>query len=317
MNSVAARPVFFPSFSATSVDKVALEERAAQLGKRSIKKATKVQGIRLAISMCDLTTLEGKDSPGKIRQMCAKARRPDPEDATVPSVAAVCVYPDLVEIARLALLGSTVKVASVATAFPSGRSPLAVKLSDVRRAVAAGADEIDMVIDRGAFLSGRYGQVFDEIVATKEACQRPDGSSGNLSGAAHLKVILETGELETYDNVRRASDLAIAAGADFIKTSTGKVTPAATPPVTLCMLEAIRDHWLETGVKIGMKPAGGIRTSKQALHYLVIVKETLGADWLTPDLFRFGVSSLLNDLLMQLRKEQTGRYRSDEEFTKD
>ena len=317
MNLAASTPVFVPPFAGTPVDKVALEERAAQLGKRSIKKAAKVQGIRLAISMCDLTTLEGKDSPGKIRQMCAKARRPDPEDPTVPSVAAVCVYPDLVEIARLALLGSAVKVASVATAFPSGRSPLAVKLADVRRAVAAGADEIDMVIDRGAFLSGRYRQVFDEIVATKEACQRLDGSSGNPSGAAHLKVILETGELETYDNVRRASDLAIAAGADFIKTSTGKVSPAATPAVTLCMLEAIREHWLETGVKIGMKPAGGIRTSKQALHYLVIVKETLGADWLTPDLFRFGASSLVNDLLMQLRKEQTGRYRSEEEFTKD
>jgi deoxyribose-phosphate aldolase len=289
-----------------TVDQVALEERAAALGKRSIKKATKVAGIRLAISMCDLTTLEGKDSPGKVRQMCAKARRPEPEDPTVPSVAAVCVYPDLVEIAKRELEGSTVKVASVSTAFPSGRSPLAVKLSDVRRAVAAGADEIDMVIDRGAFLSGRYRQVFDEITATKEA-----------SGEAHLKVILETGELETYDNVRKASDLAMAAGADFIKTSTGKVQPAATPPVTLAMLEAIRDFWFETGKKIGMKPAGGIRTSKQALHYLVLVKETLGADWLTPDLFRFGASSLVNDLLMQLEKEKTGRYRSDEEFTKD
>jgi deoxyribose-phosphate aldolase len=289
-----------------TVDQVALEERAAALGKRSIKKATKVAGIRLAISMCDLTTLEGKDSPGKVRQMCAKARRPEPEDSTVPSVAAVCVYPDLVEIAKRELEGSTVKVASVSTAFPSGRSPLAVKLSDVRRAVAAGADEIDMVIDRGAFLSGRYRQVFDEITATKEA-----------SGEAHLKVILETGELETYDNVRKASDLAMAAGADFIKTSTGKVQPAATPPVTLAMLEAIRDFWFETGKKIGMKPAGGIRTSKQALHYLVLVKETLGADWLTPDLFRFGASSLVNDLLMQLEKEKTGRYRSDEEFTKD
>jgi deoxyribose-phosphate aldolase len=294
-----------------TVDKVAIEERAAALGKRSIKKEAKVAGIRLAISMCDLTTLEGKDSPGKVRQMCAKAVRPDPEDPSVPSVAAVCVYPDLVAEARRALAGSGVKVASVSTAFPSGRSPLPVKLSEVRRAVAAGADEIDMVIDRGAFLAGAYRRVFGEIVATKAACARPDGS------AAHLKVILETGELETYDNVRRASDLAIAAGADFIKTSTGKVQPAATPAVTLCMLEAIRDHWLETGVKIGMKPAGGIRTSKQALHYLVLVKETLGADWLTPDLFRFGVSSLLNDLLMQLRKEKTGRYRAEEEFTKD
>ncbi len=306
---VDARPlplVFpFPGRSVT-VDQVALEERSAALGKRSIKKATKVFGIRLAISMCDLTTLEGKDSPGKIRQMCAKAVRPDPTDLSVPPVAAVCVYPDLVSIAKRALLGSTVKIASVATAFPSGRSPLSLKLTDVKRAVSAGADEIDMVIDRGAFLAGDLRKVFDEIAAVKDACRD-----------AHLKVILETGELETYDNVRRASDLAIAAGADFIKTSTGKVQPAATPPVTLCMLEAIRDHWLATGVKIGMKPAGGIRTSKQALHYLVLVKETLGADWLTPDLFRFGASSLVNDCLMQLKKEETGRYRSEEEFTKD
>jgi len=294
-----------------TVDKVALEERAAALGKRSIKKEAKVAGLRLAISLCDLTTLEGKDSPGKIRQMCAKAVRPDPEDPSIPSVAAVCVYSDLVETAKRALAGSGVKVASVSTAFPSGRSPLPVKLADVRRAVAAGADEIDMVIDRGAFLAGDTRLVFDEIVATREACARRDGS------AARLKVILETGELETYDNVRRASDLAIAAGADFIKTSTGKVSPAATPPVTLCMLEAIRDHWLATGAKVGMKPAGGIRTAKQALHYLVLVKETLGADWLTPDLFRFGASSLVNDLLMQLRKEASGRYRSEEEFTKD
>ncbi|HTS01153.1 MAG TPA: deoxyribose-phosphate aldolase [Thermoanaerobaculia bacterium] len=288
------------------MDQVALEERAASLGKRSIKKATKVAGLRLAISMCDLTTLEGKDSPGKVRQMCAKAVRPDPTDLSVPPVAAVCVYPDLVATAKRALSGSTVKVASVATAFPSGRAPLPVKLADVKRAVSAGADEIDMVIDRGAFLAGDLRKVFDEIAAVKAACRE-----------AHLKVILETGELETYDNVRRASDLAIAAGADFIKTSTGKVQPAATPPVTLCMLEAIRDHWLATGVKIGMKPAGGIRTSKQALHYLVLVKETLGAAWLTPDLFRFGASSLVNDCLMQLKKEETGRYRSEEEFTKD
>lgn len=288
------------------VDQVALEERAAALGKRSIKKAAKLAGLRLAISMCDLTTLEGKDSPGKVRQLCAKARRPDPEDPSVPSVAAVCVYPDLVRVAKRALAGSGVKVASVSTAFPSGRSPFPVKLADVRRALAAGADEIDMVIDRGAFLAGDVRKVAGEIVAVKEAC-----------GKTRLKVILETGELETYDNVRRASDLAMAAGADFIKTSTGKVSPAATPAVALCMLEAIRDHWLETGVKTGMKPAGGIRTAKQALHYLVLVKETLGADWLTPDLFRFGASSLVNDLLMQLRKEQTGRYRSEEEFTKD
>jgi len=309
--STAVAPVFPGAVRSPAVDQVALEERAASLGKRSIKKETKVAGIRLAISMCDLTTLEGKDSPGKIRQICAKAIRPDPEDPSIPAVAAVCVYSDLVAEAKRALALSGVKVASVGAAFPSGRSPLPVRLADVRRAIAAGADEIDMVIDRGAFLAGDYRHVFDGIVATKDACVRPDGS------AARLKVILETGELETYDNVRRASDLAIAAGADFIKTSTGKVAPAATPAVTLCMLEAIRDHWLETGVKIGMKPAGGIRSSKQALHYLVLVKETLGADWLTPDLFRFGASSLLNDLLMQLKKEASGRYRSEEEFTKD
>ncbi len=314
--SGAVRPVDPGDLRSPTVDKVAIEERAASLGKRSIKKAAKVAGIRLAISMCDLTTLEGKDSPGKVRQICAKAIRPDPGDPSVPSVAAVCVYPDLVAAAKGALAGSGVKVASVSTAFPSGRSPLAVKLSDVRRAVAAGADEIDMVIDRGAFLAGNLRQVFDEIVAVKSACQRPATPRG-AGRAARLKVILETGELETYDNVRRASDLAIGAGADFIKTSTGKVQPAATPAVTLCMLEAIRDHWLATGVKIGMKPAGGIRTSKQALHYLVLVKETLGADWLTPDLFRFGASSLVNDLLMQLRKERTGRYQSEEDFTKD
>jgi deoxyribose-phosphate aldolase len=308
---VGAAPVLAGLPPSPAVDKVALEERAAALGKRSIKKGAKVAGLRLAISMCDLTTLEGKDSPGKVRQLCAKARRPDPEDPSVPSVAAVCVYPDLVRVAKRALAGSGVRVASVSTAFPSGRSPLPVKLADVRRAAAAGADEIDMVIDRGAFLSGAYRRVFDEIVATKEACARRDGTR------ARLKVILETGELETYDNARRASDLAMAAGADFVKTSTGKVSPAATPAVTLCMLEAIRDHWLETGRKVGMKPAGGLRTAKQALHYLVLVKETLGADWLTPDLFRFGASSLLNDLLMQLRKESTGRYQSDEDFTKD
>ena len=294
-----------------TVDKVALEERAQALGKRSIKKEAKVAGLRLAISMCDLTTLEGKDSPARVRQLCAKAIRPDPSDPSIPSVAAVCVYSDLVAAAKRALAGTGVKVASVSTAFPSGRSPLPVKLADVRRAVAAGADEIDMVIDRGAFLAGDLRLVFGEIVATKEACVRRDGS------AARLKVILETGELQTYDNVRRASDLAIAAGADFIKTSTGKVSPAATPSVTLCMLEAIRDHWFATGAKVGMKPAGGIRTAKQALHYLVLVKETLGAGWLTPDLFRFGASSLVNDLLMQLKKEETGRYQTEEDFTRD
>ena len=288
------------------VDQVGVEERAASLGKRSIKKQAKQAGIRLAISMIDLTTLEGKDSEGKVRQLCQKARHPLPGDASVPHVAAICVYPTLVATAREALRGSGVKVASVATGFPAGLVPLEAKLADTRRAVEAGADEIDMVIDRGAFLSGDYDKVFDEILRVKEAC-----------GRAHLKVILETGELETYDNVRKASHLAMAAGADFIKTSTGKVVPAATPPVVLVMLEAIRDHYLETGRRIGMKPAGGIKTSKQALHLLVLVKETLGDAWLTPDLFRIGASTLTNDLLMQLAKEATGRYQGEDYFTKD
>jgi deoxyribose-phosphate aldolase len=288
------------------VDQVGIEERAASLAKRSIKKAAKRAGIRLAMSMLDLTTLEGKDSEGKVRQLCRKAIRPLPEDPTVPHVAAICVYPNLVPVAKDALRGSGVKVASVATGFPAGLVPLPVKLDDARWAVAMGADEIDMVIDRGAFLFGEYSKVADEIAAVKEA-----------SGPAHLKVILETGELETYDNVRRASDLAMAAGADFIKTSTGKVTPAATPPVVLVMLEAIRDHYLATGRRVGMKPAGGIKTSKQALHLLVLVKETLGDAWLTPDLFRIGASTLANDLLMQLAKESTGRYQNEDYFTKD
>lgn len=285
---------------------MAVEERAAALGKRSLKKASKVAGLKLAITMMDLTTLEGKDTDGKVRQLCAKAIRPLPHDPSVPSCAAICVYPNMVRTAKAALAGSTVKVASVATAFPSGLSPLPIKLEDVRRAVEFGADEIDMVIDRGAMLSGDYGKVFDEIAAIKEAC-----------GAAHLKVILETGELGSYDLVRRASDLAIAAGGDFIKTSTGKVQPAATPAVTLVMLEAIRDHYYATGQRIGMKPAGGVRTAKQALHYLVIVKETLGDAWLNPDLFRFGASALLNDVLMQLEKERSGNYQAAEDFSKD
>ncbi len=295
-----------PLFSAPAVNAVAVEERAAALAKRSIKKGAKVAGLKLSISMMDLTTLEGKDTAGKVRQMCRKAVTPMDSDPTLPSCAAVCVYPNFVTIAKAALEGSAVKVASVATAFPSGQSPIAVKLDDVRRAVEFGADEIDMVIDRGAMLSGDYAKVFDEIAATKEAC-----------GPAHLKVILETGELGSYDVVRKASDLAIAAGADFIKTSTGKIQPAATPPVTLVMLEAIRDHFYQTGVRIGMKPAGGVRTAKQALHYLVIVKETLGDAWLTPDLFRFGASALLNDVLMQLEKERTGNYQASEDFSKD
>jgi deoxyribose-phosphate aldolase len=289
-----------------AVDAVALEARAAELAKRSIKRESKLFALDLAIRMMDLTTLEGADTPGKVRALSAKAIRPDPLDPSVPSVAAVCVYPSLVRVARRALAGSTVKVASVATAFPSGQSALDVKLEDVRAAVEAGADEIDMVIDRGAFLSGRIGQVYDDVVAVKDAC-----------GPAHLKVILETGELGTYDAVRRASLVAIAGGADFIKTSTGKVAPAATLPVTLCMLEVIRDVHEETGAVIGMKPAGGIRTAKQAIQYLCLVHETLGAEWLTPDLFRFGASSLLNDVLLQLRKQRTGIYRSPDEFTLD
>jgi len=256
--------------------------------------------------MMDLTTLEGSDTPGKVAALASKAIRPDPSDLSVPSVAALCVYPNLVPTAVERLGDSGVKVASVATAFPSGQSPLETKLDEVRWVVQRGADEVDMVIDRGAFLSGRYAKVYDEIVKVKEAC-----------GEAHLKVILETGELGTYDNVRRASLLAIAAGADFIKTSTGKLSSAATLPVALVMLEAIRDVFEETGRRVGFKPAGGIRNAKQAVQHLVLVHETLGVDWLTPDLYRFGASSLLNDILMQLRKEKTGRYQSPDYFTID
>jgi deoxyribose-phosphate aldolase len=292
--------------TAVTVDQVAVEERAAALAKRSLKKQSKVAGLKLAIAMMDLTTLEGKDTAGKVRALCQKALTPLDRDPTLGPCAAVCVYPNFVPVAKAALAGSKVKVASVATAFPSGQSPLDVKLEDVRRAVGMGADEIDMVIDRGAMLSGDYAKVFDEIAETKLAC-----------GPAHLKVILETGELGTYDVVRRASEIAIAAGGDFIKTSTGKVTPAATPPVTLVMLEVIRDHYYATGRRIGMKPAGGVRTAKQALHYLVLVKETLGDAWLTPDLFRFGASALLNDVLMQIEKERTGNYQAAEDFSKD
>jgi deoxyribose-phosphate aldolase len=289
-----------------AVDQVALEERAAALAKRSIKKESKVAALLLSVRMIDLTTLEGADTPGKVRALSAKAIQPDPADPSIPSCAAVCVYPNLVPTARAAVAGSGVKVASVATAFPSGQSSLAVKVHDVEEAVAAGADEIDMVIDRGAFLSGRYARVYDEIVRVKEAC-----------GTAHLKVILETGELGTYDNIRRASLLAMAAGADFIKTSTGKLPKAATLPILLCMLEAIRDVHDETGRVVGMKPAGGIRTAKQAIQNLVIVNETLGPDWLTPDRFRLGASSLLNDVLMQVRAQRTGRYQNPEHFTRD
>jgi len=289
-----------------SIDQVALEERAASLAKRSIKKEAKVFALELAVRMTDLTTLEGSDTPGKVSALASKAIRPDPSDASVPSVAALCVYPNLVPTAVERLRGSGVKVASVATAFPSGQSPLEAKLDEVRWVVEHGADEVDMVIDRGAFLAGRYAKVYDEIVRVKEAC-----------GEAHLKVILETGELGTYDNVRRASLLAIAAGGDFIKTSTGKLPSAATLPVALVMLEAIRDVYEETGKRVGFKPAGGIRNAKQAVQHLVLVHETLGVDWLTPDLYRFGASSLLNDILMQIRKEKTGRYQSPDYFTLD
>jgi deoxyribose-phosphate aldolase len=279
------------------VDQVGCEQRAAALATRSIKTTSKLRAIDLAISMIDLTTLEGADTDGKVRQLCAKAVRPEPADATVPAVAAVCVYPDLVATARAALRGTTVAVASVATAFPSGRASLAVKLADVQDAVAAGAQEVDMVIDRGAFLQGQVGTVAEEIVAVKSAC-----------GAAHLKVILETGELATYDNVRRAAWLSMLAGADFVKTSTGKVAPAATVPVAIVLLEAVRDFSALTGRAVGVKVAGGIRTSKDAIRYLVAVNETVGSGWLTASLFRLGASSLLNDLLQQRRKQLTGAY---------
>jgi deoxyribose-phosphate aldolase len=296
------------------VDQVGCEARAATLATRSIKTTAKAWAIDLAISMIDLTTLEGQDTEAKVRALCAKGMRPDPEDPSCPSVAAICVYSDLAATARSALGSSGVRVASVATAFPSGRSALDVKLLDTRDAVAAGADEIDMVIDRGAFLSGAYQRVFDEIVAVKRACAR-DGSGGTPD--AHLKVILETGELATYDNVRRASWLAMLAGADFIKTSTGKVQPAATLPVTLTMLEAVRDFRDVTGRQVGVKPAGGISTSKDAIRYLVMVNETVGDDWLDPAWFRFGASRLLNDLLMQRTKLTTGHYSGPDYFTVD
>jgi deoxyribose-phosphate aldolase len=290
----------------TPVDAVGVTERVTSLTRRSIKRESKVWALDLAIRMTDLTTLEGKDTPGKVRALCAKGMRPMPGRPEIPSVAAICVYPTFVVEAKAALQGSSVKVASVSTAFPSGQSFLDVKLSETRAAVEAGADEIDMVIDRGAFLSGDYAAVFDEIVAVREAC-----------GEAHLKVILETGELGPYDNVRRASVLAMAAGADFIKTSTGKITPASTLPGTLVMLEAIRDFERATGRAVGMKSAGGIRTAKEAIQYLVVLYETLGPRWMTPDRFRFGASSLLNDVLMQLEKERTGAYQRPDHFTLD
>jgi deoxyribose-phosphate aldolase len=286
------------------VDQVATQERTASLATRSIKRDSKLRALTMAVEMVDLTTLEGADTPGKVADLCAKARRPDPSDPDVPPVAAVCIYPDLVALARAGVAGTSIAVASVATAFPSGRASLTVKLADTAEAVNAGADEVDMVIDRGAFLAGRYGQVYEEIRAVREAC-----------GPAHLKVILETGELATLDNVSRASWLAMLAGADFIKTSTGKVAPAATPAVTHVMLTAVRDFAEASGRRVGVKVAGGVRTAKDAIRYLVLVNETAGPQWLTPRLFRIGASSLLNDLLMQRRKQLTGLYSSPDYFT--
>lgn len=306
------------SLSVPSVDEVGIHERADFFAKRSIKKQSKMEALLTCIRMCDLTTLEGADSPGKVKQLCNKAIRPAPAfllaelagsstPVQIPMVGAVCVYPSMVPHAARALSGTGIHIASVATAFPSGQAPMKIKVQDVRFAIDSGADEIDMVINRGAFLSGEYQLVFDEIAQIKEICGHN----------VHLKVILETGELGTYDKVRLASEIAMRAGGDFIKTSTGKVTPAATPSVTLVMLQAIADYYAETGKKIGMKPAGGIRTAKQALQYLVMVSETLGSEWLTPDLFRFGASTLLNDILKQIFKEVTGRYYYDKAFSLD
>lgn len=309
-----------------TVDRVMADQRAASFTKRSIKKSSKVAGLKLALSMLDLTTLEGKDSPEKVRSLCRKAMTPDFADPSLPHVAAVCVYPAMVPTAAAELAGTGVHIASVATGFPSGQYPLEVRLEDTKRAIEAGADEIDMVISRGSLLAGRYDEVQAEVAAVKKVCvsttvggglhAKGNGKAGTARHA-HLKVILETGELETYDLVRLASDLSIQAGLtefDFIKTSTGKVQPAATMGVTLVMLEAVRDHYLNTGVKIGVKPAGGIRTAKQSLHYLVMVKETVGDDWLTPELFRFGASTLTNDILMQLAKERNGCYMAGYDF---
>jgi len=291
---------------APAVDAVGLEERAASLGKRSIKKASKLWALDLAIRCMDLTTLEGVDTVGKVEAMCAKALRPDPLDATIPPVAAVCIYAQLVPHAVEQLRGSSVKVASVAGGFPAGLAPLEARLADVRQAVEAGADEIDIVLNRSLFLGGEYARAFEELVAAREA-----------AGDAHLKIILETGELGSYDRVRQASVLAMAAGADFIKTSTGKIGIGATPPSALCMMEAARDFFTETGRRVGVKVAGGVRASKQAIQYLVLVYETLGAEWMTPDRFRIGASSLLNDVLMQINKERTGRYQGPDYFTID
>jgi deoxyribose-phosphate aldolase len=302
-----SKTISIPDFTKTAtIDQVGVEERCARFTTRSIKKDTKVQGLKMVLSMIDLTTLEGKDTDGKVKQMCYKASHLHDVLPGLPTTAAVCVYPSMVKVAKEALKNTHVKVASVATAFPSGQSTREIKIADTKFAVDNGADEIDMVISRGEFLKGNYNFVFDEIAAIKEAC-----------GKARLKVIFETGELSTLDNVRKASEMAIYAGADFIKTSTGKVAPAATMPVTLVMLETIRDYYYKTGIMIGMKPAGGISTAKSALHYLVMVKETLGMAWLSNEWFRFGASSLANDVLMQLMKEATGVYQSSDYFSKD
>ncbi len=302
-----SKTIEIPDFRySPTVDKVGVEERAARFTTRSIKKESKMQGLHLALSMIDLTTLEGSDTPGKVKQMAHKAMHPHDAIPGLPTTAAVCVYPSLVKAAKKAVKGSGVKVAAVATAFPAGQAPSDVKIRDTKFAVDEGADEIDMVISRGKFHAGDYNFVFDEIAAVKEAC-----------GKARLKVILETGELGTYDKVRRASDIAMYAGADFIKTSTGKISPAATMPVTLVMLEAIRDFYYKNDIMIGMKPAGGIRTAKQSLHYLVMVKETLGNAWLSNEWFRFGASSLANDVLMQIIKQTTGNYHSSDYISND
>lgn len=291
---------------ANPIDQIGAQERVSRLFSRSIKKESKVHALKMALSMIDLTTLEGKDSPGKVKQLCYKASHLHDQFPDLPPVAAICVYPPMVPIAKKALEGTSINIASVATAFPSGMTTMENKLDEVRQVVDDGANEVDMVISRGKFLRGEYDFVADEISQVKESC-----------GPAHLKVILETGELVTLDNVRLASDIAMNAGADFIKTSTGKVSPAATPPVVLIMLEAIRDHYKKTGNKIGMKPAGGIGKAKQAIQYLVMVRETLGKDWLTPDLFRFGASSLANDVIMQIVKQSTGHYQSGNYFSID
>lgn len=308
MSAIAtALPAGFPDLErVTRVDQVGVQERVDRFCKRSVKKDSKILALKMALSMIDLTTLEGQDTPGKVRQLCQKAVHLHGGLPELPQVAAVCVYPTMVGVARSALAGHDIKVASVATAFPSGMAPLSIKLEETQIAVEQGADEIDMVISRGAFLEGKYRAVFDEIAEIKAAC-----------GRARLKVILETGELGSLDQVRRASVLAMHAGADFIKTSTGKIQPAATMPVTLVMLQAIRDYYYATDRRVGMKPAGGISTAKQAIQYLVMLRETLGQDWLTPELFRIGASSLANDVLMQIRKQQTGVYQSSNYFSRD